>query len=395
MIERSQLNVLKQRLLKEKRAFIQVIYGPRQVGKTTLINQFIKKTSVICQYISADNIPAAEQNWIAQNWELVRLKLKQQNKKTAILIIDEIQKINNWSEQIKKEWDADTNNKVQIKVVLLGSSRLLLQQGLTESLAGRFETIYVGHWSFAEMKKAFNFTLEKYIWFGGYPGSVVLIKDENRWKQYIKDALIESSISRDILMLTRVDKPALMQRLFEIGCAYSGQILSFTKILGQLHDAGNTTTLANYLHLLDTAGLLGGIEKYSPGMMRQRSSSPKFQVYNTALISAQQNLGLKNVLKHPENWGRWVESAIGAHLLNHCLDENYKVYYWRHINEEIDFVLTNENTLIGIEVKSGNSKKSRGISSFKKKFNPNKLLVVGKEGMPVDEFLLFNPLELF
>ncbi len=223
-----------------------------------------------------------------------------------MLIIDEIQKIGNWSEAVKREW-SDTAQRQSLKVVLLGSSRLLLQQGLTESLAGRFETLFIGHWSYREMKEAFDFTLDQYVWFGGYPGAATLINDEERWRRYITDSLIETSISKDILMLTRVDKPALMKRLFELGCGYSGQILSYTKILGQLQDAGNTTTLAHYLRLFNTAKLLGGLEKYSPEMVRRRASIPKFQVHNTALISAQQQHSFQEIAANPSRWGRWVE----------------------------------------------------------------------------------------
>lgn len=213
--------------------------------------------------------------WIEQQWNVARQRQKQLESNELIFVIDEIQKISNWSEMIKKLWDEDILNQVSIKLILLGSSRLLLQEGLTESLAGRFETIYMGHWSFAEMNEAFGWNINQFIWYGGYPGSATLIQDEQRWKRYVNDALVETSIARDILLLTRVDKPVLMRRLFELGCLYPGQILSLNKIMGQLQDAGNTTTLANYLHLLSTAGLLAGIEKFTAYKLTQRASSPK------------------------------------------------------------------------------------------------------------------------
>lgn len=311
------------------------------------------------------------------------------------MVVDEIQKINNWSEIVKKLWDEDTRNNLQIKVVLLGSSRLLLQQGLTESLAGRFETTYLGHWSFSEMQAAFGVSAEQYVWFGGYPGAAILMNDEDRWKKYVNDALIETSISKDILMLTRVDKPALLRKLFEIGCLYSGQILSYTKMVGQLQDAGNTTTLAHYLQLLDTAGLLTGIEKYTGEPLRQRSSSPKFQVHNTALITAQQADILKDIRIKPALWGRWVEAAIGAHFVNHQHSEEYTVHYWRHRNDEIDFVLERKGKLLGIEVKSGATQKASGMTAFKKQFQPDKVLLVGNSGIPWQELLKIRPSELF
>jgi len=282
-----------------------------------------------------------------------------------------------------------------LKVILLGSSRLLLQQGLDESLAGRFETTYLGHWSLAEMQAEFGLTPEEYVWFGGYPGAASLREDEERWKKYVSDALIETSISKDILMLTRVDKPALMRRLFELGCSYSGQILSLTKIVGQLQDAGNTTTLAHYLNLLDTAGLLTGLEKYSGEMVRRRASIPKFMVHNTALMSVLDPSDFAAVRAQPERWGRWVESAIGAHLVNNRLVHGYEVSYWRHRNDEVDFILKRKGRLTAIEVKTGSESGTLGMSAFQAMHKPDKVLLVGNSGIPWQEFLRIGPGELF
>lgn len=245
MIKRINIEELRSRI-KEQRNFIQVIVGPRQVGKTTMIMQLLEETTISNTFDSADAVLNSNSEWILQVWETARLKMKAAQATEYLLVIDEIQKIDNWSEIIKQQWDRDTREGTNIKVILLGSSRLLIQKGLTESLAGRFETIHLGHWSFSEMENAFGWTIEQYVYFGGYPGSALLIKDEERWKNYIKDSLIETSISKDILMLTRVDKPALLKRLFELGALYSGQILSYTKLMGQLQDAGNTTTLSHY-----------------------------------------------------------------------------------------------------------------------------------------------------
>ena len=270
--------------MKEPRKFIQVVAGPRQVGKTTIIMQFLEKTKY--DYIS-DSADAVSENvfeWLERLWTAARLKLKNGSKE-VLLVIDEVQKLSNWSEVVKKFWDEDTRKKQNIKVILSGSSRLLLKQGLTESLQGRFELIYVPHWSFSEMKKAFGFTLDEYIYFGGYPGAANLIKNEKRWKNYLLDSIIETSISKDILMLTTITKPALLRQLFDLGTAYSAHIMSFTKMLGTLTDAGNTVTLAHYLNLLEQCGLLGGLQKYSGSKQRARSSSPKLQVYNNALLT--------------------------------------------------------------------------------------------------------------
>jgi len=383
------------RLSSEKRQFVQVVFGPRQVGKTTMISQILRDTDLPSHYVSADGVSSDQQIWISQQWETARMLLKQSGRNEGLLVFDEIQKLENWSEAIKREWDLDTLNGIELKVVLLGSSRILLQQGLTESLAGRYETIYMGHWSFSEMQEAFGYDEDQFIWFGGYPGAASLIQDEKRWKQYVLDSLIEASISRDILMLTRVDKPALMRRLFVLGCQYSGQILSFNKILGQLLDAGNTTTLSNYLNLLDTAGLLNGIEKYSPDLIRQRSSSPKFQVYNTALMSAQNDLTFQEVRMKPELWGRWVESAAGAHLINSARAEGFNVHYWRERNDEVDFVLQYRNKIIALEVKSNPRAKITGMEAYKKRFPNCKVYLIGPGALTVSQFLKTNPLDLF
>ena len=222
-----------------------------------------------------------------------------------------------------------------------------------------------------------------------------MISEEQRWKAYVQQSLIETSISKDILMLTRIDKPALMKRLFELGCMYSGQILSYNKMTGQLLDAGNTATLSHYLDLLNTAGLLAGIEKFSGNLIYKRPSSPKFQVHNTALISAQSGDLLKDIQIRTDDWGRIVESGIGAHLINYSIIEGFTVSYWRERNEEIDFVLEKKGKVIGIEVKSGTKRSSSGISAFKKAFDPYKILLVGNSGIPWEDFLKLNPDKLF
>ncbi len=278
---------------------------------------------------------------------------------------------------------------------MLGSSPLLVQQGLTESLAGRFELIRVTHWSLNEMRDAFGFSPDRYIYFGGYPGSASIAGDETRWKQYIRDSLVDTSISRDILMMKRVDKPSLLKRLFEIGCLYSGQILSFNKIIGQLHDAGNTTTLSHYLELLGGAGLLTGLQKYSTGELSVRSSSPKFQVMNNALLSSQMNLDFDGARNSPEIWGRFVESAIGAHLVNASAGTGISVHYWREHNREVDFVLKKGDEAAAIQVKSGRIKPAPGLDYFASKFSFCRKFLVGAGGIPVDEFLSINPGELF
>lgn len=394
MFYRSYLETVKKRI-EEPRKFIQVILGPRQVGKTTMITQLLHQLTISNLYESADAISATNSAWLMQVWESARLRMKASEATEFLFVIDEIQKIDNWSEIVKQQWDKDTREKINIKVILLGSSRLLIQQGLTESLAGRFETIYLGHWTYTEMQEAFGWSIEQYVYFGGYPGSATLINDEERWRNYIKDSLIETSISKDILMLTRVDKPALLKRLFELGSLYSGQILSYTKIIGQLQDAGNTTTLANYLKLLSDCGLLGGLDKYAGDIIRKRGSSPKFQVYNNALITSQTNDTYEKAIINSELWGRLVESSVGTHLINNSISERYNLYYWREGNHEVDFILEKGDKVIGLEVKSGMKAENTGMGVFAEKFHPEKVLLVGTGGIPYEEFLKINPRELF
>ncbi len=394
--ERAEKIQIQNRLQNEPRRFIQVIYGPRQIGKTTLVRQIIKDLNYPYSIVAADAVPASDQVWIAQHWENARTKQLLSPDTPYLLVFDEVQKIDNWSEQVKAEWDRDTVNELDIRVILLGSSRLMLQQGLTESLAGRFEAMYLGHWSYAEMKEAFDLTPEEYIWFGGYPGAIMLKEDEDRWKSYVRDSLLETSISRDILMLTRVDKPALMKRLFEIGSSYSGQVLSYTKVMGQLADAGNTTTLANYLELLHEAGLLGGLEKYSPNLIRKRSSSPKFMVHNTAIMSGISNETFETLQADHKAWGRWVESAVGAHLLNQSFkDKKISIYYWREGKDEVDFVVEYKKRIIALEVKTSKVRGLAGLNAFAKNYRPEKALVIGTDGIPWQDFLQMDIKTLF
>lgn len=383
MIRKSLFEKLKRRL-EEPRKFIQVLIGPRQVGKTTLVNQVTEKLNIPIHYVSADAPGLENTLWLELQWQVARDLLKDSDE--ALLVIDEIQKIADWSSIVKKLYDEDTKNKTNLKVVLLGSSPLLIQQGLTESLAGRFEVIYVGHWSFLEMQEAFGFTLDQYIYFGAYPGAANLISDETRWRNYINDALIETTVSRDILLMTRIEKPALLRRLFQLGCQYSSQILSYQKMLGQLHDAGNTTTLAHYLDLLSGAGMLTGLQKYAGKTIRQRGSSPKFQALNTALISSQQSYSFSEAKNNSEYWGRLVESAVGAYLLNEAMILDAEIYYWRENNKEVDFIITYKQQVHGLEVKSGLHSTEVGMAAFQALYPKAKLTLVGKEGLTLDKF---------
>ncbi len=375
--------------LKEPRRFLQVLAGPRQAGKTTLIRQVIETLKVHSHYASADEPTLKSAVWIEQQWEIGRLQARKSEKKgETLLALDEVQKVSGWSEIVKRLWDEDTADETRLKVVLLGSSPLLIQRRLTESLAGRFEIIPITHWSFSEMKDAFGWDVEQFIYFGGYPGAAGLIDDQERWSRYIIDSLIETTLSRDILLMTRVDKPALLRRLFLLGCDYSGQILSYQKMLGQLQDAGNTTTLAHYLELLAGAGMLTGLQKFAGKQIKQRGSSPKMQVLNTALMTAQSNMSFSAVLTNRDFWGRLAETTVGAHLVNGTTGTKAEVFYWRERGKEVDFVLRLGKTIVAIEVKSGRSKDTlAGMEAFSSIFKPQKKLLVGGSGISIEEFL--------
>ncbi|MBI5346317.1 MAG: ATP-binding protein [Chlamydiae bacterium] len=374
--------------LNESRKFIQVLLGPRQVGKTTLALQVADEIKMPSHYISADVVTLQNLSWLEEQWEVARHKIDPI--KGALLIIDEVQKIPNWAEMIKALWDQDCKNKTNLFVMILGSSPWLAQKGLSESLSGRFEVIPISHWSFQEMKETFHFSLDQYLYFGGYPGASSLIdeKDPTRWKNYINESLIETTISRDILLMSPVHKPALLRRLFQLSCQYSGQILSYSKMLGELQDAGNTTTLAHYLDLLAGAGLICGLQKFANQPFRKRGSSPKLAVFNTALMSAQSTLSYKEAKEDFSFWGRLVESAVGAHLLNAIRGTLIECYYWREQDKEVDFVLQYGHFICAIEVKTGFEKlKQSGMDSFKEKFKPSKIILVGPQGIPLQDFL--------
>jgi len=378
-------NLLKR--LREPRRFLQVLAGARQAGKTTLVRQVLDNFPGQGHYATADEPTLKDRDWIEQQWETGRL-LAGKKGKPAVLVLDEIQKIPGWSETVKRLWDADTFNKLPLRVVILGSAPLLVQSGLSESLAGRFEIIRVPHWSFSEMQEAFDWSLDQYIYYGGYPGSAPLIEDLQRWRQYILDSLVETTISRDILLMRRVDKPALLRRLFELGCQYSGQILSYNKMLGQLQDAGNTTTLAHYLDLLQGAALLEGLVKYAGQKVRQRGSSPKLQVYNNALVTSQWYLSFEKARKDGRAWGRLVESAVGMWLVNATKGTQVAVHYWARGDYEVDFILVKGDKAVAVEVKSkARRNKLSGMAAFAKEFKAHRKLLVGADGIPLEEFV--------
>ncbi len=415
MFERAVGKVLEERL-SEPRRFIHLLCGPRQVGKTTLIRQVLARHPGPSIYAAADGISQQGTGWLAEQWELARIELRRRAasrrghrgggggpetlaagpRRGGVLVLDEIQKIPGWSEVVKRLWDEDSRNGVPLQVVLLGSAPLLVDRGAGESLTGRFERIPMGHWSFPEMNKAFGWDLPTFLFFGGYPGAASLIGDPRRWADYIRDSLIESTLSKDILEMARIDKPALLRRLFHLACSMAGQVVSYQKMVGQLQDVGNTTTLAHYLDLLEKAGLVAGLEKWSGRVIRRRGSSPKVLPLNTALMSAVSGRSPSQAESEPDWWGRLVETAVGAYLWREAGSAGFSLSYWRERDREVDFVLDHGQRTLAIEVKSGRHRGSfPGMGKFVA-LNPGTVrLLVGSDGIPLQEFLSIPPTEFF
>ncbi|MDP2183732.1 MAG: ATP-binding protein [Actinomycetota bacterium] len=387
MYHRSLDAQLRARLL-EPRRFIQVVWGPRQVGKTTSVDSVLGGLGIPTRYASADTPAIQTASWIREQWELARLDASDG---PVVLALDEVQKVPSWSEHVKALWDEDTRAGCDVRVVVLGSSPLLMQAGLAESLAGRFETLRWTHWTFAECRDAFAWDVETFLFFGGYPGAATLVDDVRRWRSYIVDSLIETSVSRDILLMTRVDKPALLRQLFALACEYSGQILSYTKMLGQLADAGNTTTLAHYLMLLEGAGLVAGLRKYTGGRVRRRASSPKLQVMNTGLMTAISGREPSAAQSDLAWRGRLVESAVGAYLFARKDADDFVLHYWRQGDLGVDFVVEHrDGALTAIEVKSGPDRGDghRGMNAFLTAYPTARPIVVGAGGVALERVLL-------
>lgn len=394
MYKRSEYHTITKRL-KENRKFIQVLLGARQIGKSTVVKQVLKEIDIPFHFFSADNVPATNSSWISDCWAAVRSMKENQSLEEIILVIDEIQKISNWSEAVKKEWDADTFNDNNIKVLLLGSSRVLLEKGLSESLAGRFEEIRMSHWTYQEMKDCFGFTLDQYVYYGGYPGSASLIDDEERFSQYIQSSIIDATINKDILMDTPISKPALLRQTFELSASYSGEILSLNKMLGSLQDAGNTVTLAGYINLLNDSGLLCGLQKYSIDLARRKASIPKLQVYNNALKMVYSPLTFEQAIIDRKSWGRILESSVGAYLVSQAFTKRFEVFYWRERGDEVDFILRKKGSVVAIEVKGNAEKKTAGLDKFRQLFKPDTSFIVGDGGIKVEDFFTMDISKLF
>lgn len=382
MFRREISKQLEQRL-KEPRSFIQVVMGPRQTGKTTAVKQAVKALGLPVRVASADGSAELGPDWVELQWRQARELVR--NGGRAVLVLDEIQKITQWSEAVKRLWDEDSWNDAPLLVVLSGSSSLLLNSGLTESLAGRYELLRSVHWNLAEMTEAFGYDFEDYLMFGGYPGAAILKGNEDRWREYMRDSIVEATISRDVLQMEDVRKPALMRALFELGAQYSAQELSYRKILGQLDDKGNTDTVKHYLDLLSGAGMMSGLQKFDGKPVKAKASSPRLMVHDSALMTSMWH-GAGSLLEDPALRGHLVETAVGAYLIGRSAIDGFDLFWWRDGNLEVDFVLKRGQQITAIEVKSGRISKS-GMSAFCKLYPTARPLVVGDANTPVEDFL--------
>lgn len=354
--------------LSDKTNLIQAVIGPRQVGKTTLALQLLEKWNGPKIYDTADQINTPSVEWIRFQWDKIR-GLYKNIKGKPLLILDEIQKIPNWSSVVKKLFDEDRRFNHNIRVIILGSSALLMQRGLSESLAGRFEIHRHNQWSFSECQDCFSLSFNEYIFFGGYPGALFIRKDEDRWARYIRDSLIETVLAKDVLLLSPISKPILLRQAFGLAINYAAQIISYQKMLGTLQDAGNTTTIASYLHLLSKAFLLAPLERWSGARIRQRGSIPKILIFDNGLISSMSGLKFRNAIKNKSTWGRLIENAVGAQLYFLTQKIGGELFYWRDRDDEIDYVLRVGDKVKIIEIKSGTF--NQGIpafTAFKKKY---------------------------
>lgn len=396
MYQRRHLNILKSRMAEPRRR-MQIVMGPRQVGKSTLVGQFTEGISVPFDFFAADSVNRFDTSWIPNKWQQARMRMDIHSEQEHILVIDEVQKIKGWSEQVKKEWDEDSRNHRNLKVILLGSSRLLLQKGLEESLEGRFETIKMGYWDWQEMHEAFGFSMDEYVYFGGFPGLAPDIQDEDRWRNLMEDSIISPILTRDILEIEEIRNPALLRQVFELACIESAKELSLTKMQGTMN-SGTVPTIKNYLDILNKSMTVQPLQNYSASRIREKLSVPKMQVFNNAFRNRFGSFSFDEARVDPAEWGRQIESAVGAHLANRSMMDDYELFYWRNERrQECDYVLRKGQALVAIEVKSGSVDKTVGFEKFKEQFadKVTSAFIVGPQALPLEDFFMMDLKSLF
>ena len=354
--------------LGEPSPLIQVIMGPRQVGKTTSVQQAMNSLppGAAAHYVAADAVFQSDWSWLERQW-----RTAQSMAPDALLVVDEIQKVENWSEIIKKLWDEGRRDSFRLKVVLLGSSSLALQTGLSESLTGRFELMRAFHWNVLESTEAFGYEVNDYLRYGGYPGSASFRHDEDRWLAYLKSAIVETVLDKDVMQLRRIARPALFKQVFALLCNYPAMEISLRKLVGQLQDPGSIETVKHYIELLEGAFLVKTLQKFTTNALQKRSSSPKILPLCPALCS----FGRQDTQLTPELRGRLFELTVGLDLLR----LPGSLYYWRQDQAEVDYVYQQGPHTTAVEVKSGRKKAPHGLSQFKVAFPKAHCLVISPE----------------
>lgn len=385
MYERAIVGVLESRL-REPRRFIQIVVGPRQTGKSTAVGQALSKLDAPVVSLAFDRPRDRRSSRIEEVWRQAREVEEREGE--VILSLDEIQKVSDWSSTVKFLWDEDSAAGRKVKVVLTGSSALTLQKGMAESLKGRFEELFSTQWTFGECREAFRYSLEQFLFFGGYPGASAFVTDQDRWFSYLHNSIIEPTITQDVLEMETVKKPALLRALFEIGAAYSAQEVSYRKLLGQLDDRGNVEVISHYLDLLNHAGLLAGLKKYDDKVLVAKTSSPRLMVHDTSLMTAAREEDCATLFADSAQRGHLAETAVGAYLIARSKQERFAVHWWRKGNAEVDFVLKKGAKRTAIEVKSGRTGSLAGLARFADEYPGTYMMVVGGEKCPLEHFLL-------
>ncbi len=396
-------DALARRLAEPAPGRIQLLAGPRQVGKTTLLLELAERHGKVAIYAAADGPEAALPGFWERLWS--RAEGTASTEGRALVLLDEAHVLHDWAGHLKREWDRLRRGKLPVQVVATGSSALRLAHGSRESLAGRFERITLTHWSASSLAEVFGVppteACKILVEMGSYPGAFEFRKDSPRWSAYVRDAILEPAVGRDILALAAVRKPALLRQVFGVAASAPTQILSLQKIQGQLQDRGALETIAHYLALLEEAFLVATLQKHSTRPARQRSAPPKVVPLNNALLAVMDPRGIPDRTREPERWGVWVENACLAHAWN----AGQRVNYWREEPLEVDGVLEGGWGAWAIEVKTGRISASdlKGLGEFVRRHPKFRPLIVcdddarrvaeraGFETVPWTDFLLHGP----
>jgi len=358
---------------------IQLLTGPRQVGKTTLLLDLAAHYGDRGLYAAADAPEAGVPGYWERFWAEAEAKARNG---TSVVFLDEIHLVPNWSAWLKGYWDRFRRRHLPIHIVATGSSALRVTAGLRESLAGRFERIVFAHWTAGALAKTFNMSIldaaRRAVFFGTYPGAWALTHDQARWRAYIRDAIIDPAIGRDVLALGQVRRPALLRQVFAVAAGSPAEIVSLQKIQGRLADRGALETVAHYLELLQDAYLVAPLEKFAKRAVRRRAAPPKLVTLNNALLSAMHPDGPPDEQRDAPRFGAWIENACLASAVN----RGQRVTYWREEPLAVDGVLEGSWGTWAIEIKSArfDSRDLTGLLEFCKRHPAFRPLVVTRPG---------------